>query len=177
MEAKSHIASLTLLVLALCVGTCHAAADDAYWNDQKWDGKLLDAVQSALRYPMDSTGQPVQPIAKTAQATVSFIYSAGKITGPKIVESSGRADLDAAFLTEVVNATPPTAQGSHAAEPHAFELVLEMPTPFQQFEIAEYQAIIEKRVYPRRAILNGVQGSNTVRFKYLDGTVTDIQII
>ena len=150
--------------------------DDVYWKDQRWDGMLSDAVQSVLHYPVDSAGQPIRPIPQTAQATVRFTYVDGKIQNPSIVESSGRADLDAAFLSQVAAAHVPAAHGSHAAEPHPIELVLEMPTPMQQFGVAEYTAINEVRTYPREAILEGTQGIATIEFKYFDGKAIDVAV-
>lgn len=174
-----RITALTLLAVALtaCSSMHTIPGDDAYWQDQAWDGKLLDSVQSKLHYPMDTSGRPVQPVPAEARATVGFTYAGGKILDAKIVESSGRTDLDAAFLSQVAAADPPSSHGSHAAESHPFELVLEMPTPMQEFEIAEYMAIMAKRDYPQGAVAQGIQGSSRVGFRYQDGKAEDIHII
>ncbi len=175
MLNKFELVSLAFAALTACSSTPGMGSDDAYWQDQRWDGKLLDAVQSALHYPLDANGQPVQPIPQEAQATVGFTYVDGKIKDPRIIASSGRADLDAAFLTQVVAADPPSAHGSHAAEPHPFELVLEMPTPMQVFDIALYTAVTAKREYPQEAVNHGAQGVVTVGFKYHEGKASEIK--
>ncbi|MFI4968007.1 MAG: energy transducer TonB [Gammaproteobacteria bacterium] len=169
---------LPVVVLTACSSAPRTGdAGDAYWQDQAWDGKLLDSVQSALHYPSDASGQPVQPVPSEARATVGFTYASGKIVDARIIESSGRADLDAAFLAQVMAIDPPSAYGDHAAESHPFELVLEMPTPMQEFEVAEYKALVANREYPQGAILQGSQGSSLVGFTYRDGKAEDIHII
>jgi TonB family protein len=170
-------ACLMLLTLAACSIAPGQGTDDAYWKDQRWDGDLLDAVQSNLHYPLDANGQPVQPIPQEAQATVGFTYADGRIQDPKIIESSGRQDLDAAFLAQVVTADAPKAHGSHAAEAHPFELVLEMPTPLEAFEVGEKIAINAQRIYPQNALGKGIQGVATVGFKYQDGRAHNITIV
>ncbi|HEY1773200.1 MAG TPA: energy transducer TonB [Gammaproteobacteria bacterium] len=171
-----QLAFLTFIILAACSTTGVRDGGGAYWQNQTWDGKLLDSMQSTLHYPLNATGQPVQPVPSEVRATVSFTYADDKILDPKIIESSGRADLDAAFLAQVATANPPSAYGSHAAESHAFELALEMPTPMEALEHSLAEAINAKKQYPKRAILDGVQGVNLVEFDYSDTKAANVTV-
>src|SRR5579863_1675745 len=130
-SSRLGLLSLALGLVAWSPASYPANSGDAYWQDKRWDSKLLDAMQSALHYPTDTAGQPVQPVPETAQVTIGFIYTDGKISDPQIIKSSGRPDLDTAFLSQVMTAQLPKASGNHAAEPHQFKQVLKMRTPMQ----------------------------------------------
>lgn len=179
MQIWKRLTCAVSLALVCGLAACSSPPgkrDDAYWNDQRWDGTLLSAVQDALHYPVDSTGRPLLPVPYSVKATVGFDYVQGRIQDPKIVDSSGRQDLDAAFVAQVAMANAPKSYGSHAAEPHHFELELDMPTPLLAFLDAEHRAINSRRVYPRQAVMEGAEGANVVSFDYLDGVASNITI-
>jgi outer membrane biosynthesis protein TonB len=150
---------------------------NAYWQNKRWYRMLLESVQSTLHYPTDAAGQPLQPVPELAQVTVSFIYANGKISDPKIIKSSGRSDLDAAFLSQLATVQPPKASSSHAAEPHLFKLALKMRTPMQDFEDSICKAINAKWELPRDLILAGALGSTIIEFMYFKGKVSDIKVV
>lgn len=181
MTAGRHAPRLALIALAVLVGWSTASypsgSDGAYWYDKHWHRQLLAALQSSLHYPNDATGQPARPVPETVQATVSFTYNDAKIQDPKIVKSSGRLELDTAFLSGISTAQPPKASGSHAAEAHQFVVALEMRTPMQDFEAAILKEINAKWIWPRDLLLAGMLGPITVEFNYYDGKVSDIKAV
>ncbi len=150
---------------------------DAYWQNKHWYGMLLGAVQSVLHYPTDAAGRPVQPVPEMVTATVGFIYADGRISDPSIIKSSGRSDLDAAFLAQVVTAQPPRASGSHAAEPHTFRLVFKMRTPMQDFETDICEAFDAKWRWPKDLILAGELRPAVIDFTYFNDKVSDIKLV
>lgn len=176
---RTYLGSLLLIcgLTAWSNASYSGNSDDAYWRDKQWMGKLLNAVHSALHYPTNTAGQPMQPVPETTQATVGFTYIDGKIRDTKIIKSSGRPDLDSAFLLEITTAHLPKAKGSQAAEPHQFKLVLKMNTPMQDFEAAICKAIYAKWLYPKDAILAGELASTTLEFKYYAGKASAIRLV
>lgn len=160
--------------LAACSGL--TGPSDAYWQNQAWDAKLFQVVQSAVHYPLDARGQPIGEPA-SVHGKVEFTYSDGKILDPEMAQSTGRPDLDAAMLQQVATASVPPAIGSHAREPHAFALALSMLAPMEMFEQAMLQAINAKKVYPREAIIHGDQGVSTIGFDYRGGQAYNIRVL
>jgi outer membrane biosynthesis protein TonB len=171
------LAAIYSVVAAGSAASNPSDGSDAYWNDKHWHRILLGAVQAVIRYPADAAGQPVRPVPEMARATVRFVYANGKISDPKIIRSSGRPDLDSAFLSQVITAQPPKASGSHATESHTFTSILDMRTPMQDFETAICMAIRAKWEYPRDMILAGELGPTTIDFTYSDGKASDIRIV
>jgi TonB family protein len=146
---------------------------DAYWNVSWWQAHLFNAVQSAVHLPAKGPDASKSGI----HGTVRFLFDKGVIENPEIVTSTGDADLDKLMLQQVASAKAPKPIGPHAAEPHEFELLLDMLTPLESFKFNIYAAIDSRKIYPREALLQGSTGSNTVGFDYLDGKATNIIII
>lgn len=150
--------------LAACSST-PGQSGDAYWHDKNWDGQLLHTLQSAIHYPMDAAGNPIgQPVS--VRGKIKFLYSAGKILYPQMIESTGRPDLDAAMLQQVSATQVPAASGPQAHEPHAFSMELSMPSPLDVLMRSIYDAISAQRIYPKEAIIHGDQGSSVIGFDY-----------
>ena len=181
MTAGHHAPRFALIALAVLVGWSTASypsdSDDGYWNDKHWHRQLVAALQSALHYPNDATGQPERPVPETVRAVVSFTYNDGKIQDPKIVKGTGRPELDTAFLSGISTAQASKASGRHAAEAHQFVLALEMRTPMQDFEVAILKAINAKWIWPRDLLLAGMLGPITIEFNYYDGKARDIKAV
>lgn len=140
----------------------------AYWNNPFWQENLLSAVQSAVHQPDEGT--PITGI----NGMVRFTVANGAIESPAIVASTGYADLDKLMLQQVASVKPPKTSGLHASEPHEFELLLDMLTPFDSFQYNIYRAIDNYRLYPREGIMAGATGNTTVDFDYLDGKANNI---
>jgi TonB family protein len=175
MRAYQYQAAFVLAcALSACssapVPTPEAKSNAApYWSDPRFDAALLEAVQSAVRYPDDVIDDSLQSI----RGTVQFTIVDGKIQDPEMVESTGHPGLDELMLKQVASAPIPKPIGPHADEPHAFSMQLSMPTAF---ESAEYAAINSWKIYPKDAIFAGAQGTVTVDFDYLDGKVSNVTI-
>ncbi|HET7176631.1 MAG TPA: hypothetical protein VFK21_11565 [Gammaproteobacteria bacterium] len=107
---------------------------------------------------------------------VRFTVTDGAIENPEIVASTGYADLDKLMLQQVASAKPPKTWGPHAHEPHEFELLLDMLTPFDSFQYHVYRAIDAWKVYPRDPIIAGSTGDTVVDFDYLDSKAQNIVI-
>jgi TonB family protein len=179
MRSKKNSSCFGLIFLAGSLTACSSAArlssDDAYWKDPRWAARVFHAVQSAIHYPLDSADQPIgEPV--TVHGKIEFTYLDGKIYDPEITESTGRSDLDAAMLQQVAAAKPPLATGSHAKEPHAIAVELEMHSPLEALEYSLMQAIEAKRFYPKEAVLKGTQGVVAVAFDYGGAEATDVVI-
>lgn len=170
-----RLAFLTFLVLSGCGTASIGSGNDAYWQDAHWNAQLFQSVGSIVQYPMDETGMPIgQPIS--AHAKVGFTYIDGKVADPRILQSSGRQDLDALMLQQVSTAHVPAAFGPHATEPHAFTVDLLVLSPIDAFAKSLYDAINAKRFYPKEAIIHHDQGLSTISFDYMDGKISDISV-
>lgn len=108
--------------------------------------------------------------------TVGFTITSGAIHDLKIVSGTGTGDgtLDSLVLQQVATVKAPKIYGTHADEPHYFELELSVLTPVEWFRYNVYTAIDNWRLYPKEAILEGATGNTVVDFDYLDGNVTNI---
>lgn len=172
---------LTLLVLAASLGYSAASYPSSdvgvYWQDEHWNRELLAALESSLHYPDDASGLPLRPVPESVQATVGFTYIDGKIQDPVIIKTSGRSDLDAAFLSQIISAQPPKVSGGHAAEPRPFYFTLTMRTPREAFETAVCKAIDAKFIYPKDAILAGQLGVTILKFQYHAGKASVIALL
>src|SRR5579862_8197909 len=97
-----------VLVLAFLLGACGSTPSfktdtDPYWTDPQWVAALFKAVQTAVHYPVDTADQSVQSI----HGEVQFTLADGKITDPKMVESTGSPELDRVMLQQVAAASAP----------------------------------------------------------------------
>lgn len=142
----------------------------AYWLNPYWQAGLLEAVQSMVHLPDNTTTPGVQ-------GTVKFLYDNGAIKNPMIVTSTGYSELDKLLLQQVITAKVPKPFGPHADQPHEFELPLEMFTPYQSFQYNVYAAINQKPVYPRNALLSDKTGITTVAFDYLNGKAGNVVVV
>lgn len=180
IQKKWAYFGLSLLACSLVVLSAASYSSDSnktYWQDRQWYGKLVSAVESVIHYPTGTAGQPAQPVPEMVYATIGITYADGKLKEPRIIKSSGRPDLDAAFLSQVVTAQPPKPSGDHAVKPHFFTLNLNMQTPLQEFEIAMCKAIDAKWLWPHDAILAGQLGATIIDFVYYEGNVSDLRIM
>lgn len=163
-----------VFALACALSACASKPADpnahAYWANPFWQESLLSAVQSMVHQPDGST-----PIVGV-NGMVRFTVADGIIKDPAIVASTGYADLDKLLLQQVASAKPPKTWGPHAHEPHEFELLLNMLTPFDSFQYNVYRAISNYRLYPRDGIIAGATGITTVDFDYLDGKANNIAV-
>ena len=137
-----------------------------------WQAEMFEAVQCTVHLPDDTTS----PATPDVHGTVKFLFANGKIEDPEIVASTGNPDLDKLMLQQVVTAKIPKPFGLHTGQPHAFELPLEMFTPYESFQYNVYAAIDRTKFYSRDAILKGDTGRTTVDFDYLDGKALNIVI-
>lgn len=145
---------------------------DPYWEDPRWDQKLLDTVQAVVHDPAD----PSDTSAPGLHATVKFTYLQGILEYPEIVTGTGNADMDKLMLHQLAAVLAPQATGLRSDEPHEFVIDLDMPTPFESFQSSMYASIDDSKVYPREPIITGIAGNVTVDFDYLDGKATNIAI-
>lgn len=142
----------------------------AYWNNPFWQERLLYAVQSVVH--QSDTGTPITGV----NGMVRFTVANGAIESPAIVASTGYAALDQLMLQQVASAKPPETRGPHAGEPHEFELLLDMLTPYDSFQYSVYRAIDWQKVYPKDPIISGSTGDTVVDFDYLDAKAQNIVI-
>src|SRR5579859_4775275 len=165
---------LAAFVLACGLSACGSApvhpASQAYWDEPYWQEQLLYAVQSMVHTPADTTPIPAGGI----HGTVRFTLVDGVVELPEVTVSTGDPDLDRLMLQQVVLAQVPKPTGSHAGEPHEFELQLDMPTPYESFRYSVYAAIERQKIYPKDPIIAGATGNTTVDFDYLDGKANNI---
>lgn len=146
------------------------AGAKAYWENPDWQSLLLGDIQSVVHQPIDTDKTPITGV----NGMVRFTLDDGAIKDPQIVASTGYADLDKLMLQQVASAKPPETRGSHASEPHEFELLLDMLTPLDWLQYNVYRAIDYQKVYPKYPILAGATGNTTVDFDYLDGKANNI---
>lgn len=106
--------------------------------------------------------------------TVGFTITSGAIQDLKIVSGTGYATLDSLVLQQMATVKVPKIYGTHADEPHYFELELSVLTPVEWFRYDVYTAIDYWKIYPKEAILEGATGNTVVDFDYLDGKATNI---
>lgn len=162
--------------LAFLLGACSltptqgGAGAHAYWSDPSWQAQLLRSVQSVVHQADGAT-----PIVGV-NAMVRFTLVDGIIKNPQIVASTGYTDLDTLLLRQVASANLPKPVGPHANEPHEFELLLDMPSPFDSMLDNIYRAIDDQKVFPKSAIIDGAVGDTTVDFDYLDAQVRHVVI-
>ncbi|HKT31547.1 MAG TPA: TonB family protein [Gammaproteobacteria bacterium] len=145
----------------------------AYWLNPYWQAELFQAVQCVAYLPDNETNRTASGI----QGTVRFTYDKGVITNPAIFKSTGNPDLDKLLLQQVVTAKVPKPFGLNTDQPHEFELLIEMFTPYESFRCNVYAAIKQKPEYPRDAFLRGKTGIATVAFDYLDGKVSNLVVV
>ncbi len=161
---STRVSRLALLALLGGLAACSSApvdqgepiayfnpTKDPYWQDPRWDKTLVDAVQSAVRDPVD----PSDTSAPGLRATVKFTYVAGTIEYPDIVAGTGNNDLDKLMLHQIASVQAPQATGLQSDAPHEFVLDLDMPTPFESFQSGIYAAFDANKIYSREAVLNG----------------------
>ncbi|HEY1773201.1 MAG TPA: energy transducer TonB [Gammaproteobacteria bacterium] len=185
-----RIAPLALLIAVIGLGACASApapapqdsaepvahfypTKDPYWQDQKWDKALADAVQSVVHDPVDPTGTATPGL----HATVKFTYLNGIIEYPEITASTGDSDLDNLILHQIASVQVPKPTGLQTDQPHEFELDLYMSTAFESFQESIYAAIDAWKLYPKDAIIDTEAGNTVVGFSYLDGKANGISLI
>jgi hypothetical protein len=180
----SRLALLALLGGLAACGSAPASVDggepiahfnpskDPYWQDPKWDKTLVDAVQSAVRDPVE----PSDTSAPGLHATVKFIYAAGTIEYPEIVTSTGDASMDKLMLHQIASVQAPQATGLQSDVAHEFVLDLDMPTPYEAFQQSIYAAIDYQKIYPKDALISVATGNTVVEFEYLDGKANSISM-
>jgi TonB family protein len=174
-ERVSRLALLALLGGLAACGSLPSSSQDTtpYWQDQQWDQALFKAVQASIHYPPDAIDRG----AGSVHGKVDFTYIDGRIEDPQLAESTGHPDLDAALIKQVAAANDlPKAKGTHATEPHAFELELDMRMPLEELEYTLQSAIHANMFYPKEAVMEGAQGTPSVNFQYLDGKASDVII-
>lgn len=147
-------------------------AKDPYWQDPRWAQGLLLAVQSVVKDPVD----PSDTSTPGLHGTVKFTFADGNIEYPEIMQSTGKPDMDQLMIRQVASAQVPTASGIDSDAPHVFVLELDMPTPYEAFQLGIYGAFDANKVYSKEAILGGYQGMATVDFDYLDGALSNAAV-
>lgn len=151
---------------------CFDPKKDPYWEDGTWDKALLRSVQSSVHNPAD----PADTATPALHAVVKFTYLAGTVEYPEIVQSTGDSGKDELLLHQLASAQLPPATGIDSDKPHEFVLDLDMPTPFEAFRYSMFDAIDYAKVYPKDAIIEGMQGINSVDFDYTDGKAAGIRL-
>lgn len=143
-----------------------------YWQDPWWQKNMFEAVQSVVHRP-DDVGSAAR--ADTS-VTVGFTYANGDTQNLQIVSGTGDAGLDQLVLQQVGSAKIPQPFGADLNEAHHFELELDVMTLTAWFQYNIYYAIGGQRLYPKNSLLEGVMGSTTLDFDYLDGKVANITV-
>ncbi|HEV2111590.1 MAG TPA: TonB family protein [Gammaproteobacteria bacterium] len=164
---------LLLMGFIILLPACAGAPSAPYWEDQKWNESLFNAVQQSVHYPGALTEEP----SESVEGEVGFTYTNGRIEDATLVKSTGSQALDAVLLQQVRSAKVPPAIGSHAGESRHFELSLKMLTPMQDF-YDRFQITAQKSaLYPKEAILSGDTGAVVIGLDYQDGIISNAQVM
>src|SRR5690242_16931303 len=182
---RNNASRLVLLALVSGLAACGSApapkesaqpvahfdpGKDPYWEDSRWDKRLVDTVQAAVHDPVDSADMSSSGL----HATVKFTYLQGVLEYPAIVTGTGNPDIDKLMLHQLATVQGPQVTGLQSDQPHEFILDLDMPTPFESFQSTIYSAIDSQKIYPKEAIISGKAGNTQMDFDYLDGKAIDI---
>jgi len=159
--------------LIMLLSACSSTPSAPYWENQKWNESLFNAVQGSLHYPDGANEQRTEPV----EGKVGFTYVQGHLQDVVIVNSTGTAVLDEAMLQQVSAAEVPAASGLHAEAPRRYELVLHMPTPISDFFVRMRVAAHRNMSYPREAVISGITGAVVVAFDYQAGKISNIQVM
>src|SRR5215472_13994041 len=92
-----------LSFLAGFLVACASIPSGPYWEDQKWNEDLFNAVSSVLHYPQDVADQTITP----QEASVQFTYTNGHLENVELTKSTGSNALDAALVSEVESVKVP----------------------------------------------------------------------
>ncbi|MGA9854658.1 MAG: energy transducer TonB [Gammaproteobacteria bacterium] len=107
---------------------------------------------------------------------MKFLFENGVVKNPEIVTSTGNPQLDQLLLKQVVTAKVPKPFGLQTDQPHEFELLLELFTPYESFQYNVYAAIGREKEYPRNPLLQDIMGITTLDFDYQDAKAHNIVV-
>ncbi|HEX7965512.1 MAG TPA: hypothetical protein VF651_07320 [Gammaproteobacteria bacterium] len=162
--------SLTGLILLAMIG-CASAPAGPYWEDPAWLETFKQSLH--LAYPWVIQGGD----RKAFKATVGISYVDGKFTSVGIVESSGNPEVDRNITSQIRYLPLPEAEGPEKMEARDIQVEITLMPSTEDIASVMRQAVTNQAMPALREEWSGDHGYVMVGFSYLDGMISDVEVL